>query len=384
MADEYSADTSIEDIKVAIRRSFNNPNIGQTFHSVIKEGPRTFKIATIFEILDSNTNEHHHFALRLDTVDRLKSGWKSRPRNSLWLHGNDGELERLLAFLNGTLQSIVPDEIGNFVLVDEGAYLDTKKLADLVLNSDSPTKSHLVRQILEDISKTESIPEYLPEAFQAGSIQLLESISTSARIVQYARILEEFSEMVDTSSVNEPTIQHLLQENPWLFGSEYSELLDRRNWTRDDDLDFMLRRTVDGYLEIIEIKTPFEQPLFNFDRSHNNYYPAAPLSKAIGQVLRYIEEIQRDRDRIMAVDGIDPLKVRARIIIGKDGNEEQNKALRNLNAHLVQIEILTFDQLIRIGRRVLSVFEDILNLEDFESSHEPESSDMLNEDELPF
>ena len=41
-----------------------------------------------------------------------------------------------------------------------------------------------------------------------------------------------------------------------MLGSEYSELLDRRTWTRDDNVDFMLRRTADNYLEVIEIKTP--------------------------------------------------------------------------------------------------------------------------------
>ncbi len=47
-----------------------------------------------------------------------------------------------------------------------------------------------------------------------------------------------------------------------MFGSEYSELLDRRRITRDEQADFLLRRTTDGYIELIEIKTPLRgQPL---------------------------------------------------------------------------------------------------------------------------
>lgn len=144
-----------------------------------------------------------------------------------------------------------------------------------------------------------------------------------------------------------------------MFGSEYSELLDRRNWTRDVRLDFMLRRTVDDFLEIIEIKTPFKDALFIKDSSHESYYPSSKLSPVIGQVMRYIEEIERSRDAINSKDKYDPLKIRARIILGRDGDEEHVKALRNFNHHLHGIEIITFDQLLRIADKVLSVFERI-------------------------
>lgn len=54
--------------------------------------------------------------------------------------------------------------------------------------------------------------------------------------------------------------------------SEYSELVDRRTLTCDEQQDFVVRRTVDGYLEIIEIKTPLKgRALFRYDRSHNTY-----------------------------------------------------------------------------------------------------------------
>ena len=143
-----------------------------------------------------------------------------------------------------------------------------------------------------------------------------------------------------------------------MFGSEYSELLLRRTWTRDDNLDYMLRRTVDGYLEIVEIKTAFSDRLFIFDTSHDSYYPSAKLSPVLGQVVRYIEEVERNRDSIIAKDKVDTLKIRARAIVGRDGDAEQQAALRNLNAHLHGIEIITYDQLLRIAARVLNVFEN--------------------------
>jgi hypothetical protein len=76
----------------------------------------------------------------------------------------------------------------------------------------------------------------------------------------------------------------------------------------------------------------------------------------IGQVARYIEEVERNRDSILAKDGSDTLKIRARAIVGRDGSAGHQTALRNFNAHLHRIEIITFDQLLKIAERVLSMF----------------------------
>lgn len=386
MEREYPPESTIDDIKIAIRRSYRNPQIGHTFQSVIKNGPRTYKIATVFEIKNTKTNELHHYALRLDTINKQKSGWRNRPEHSIYIDGDNGEIEKLIRFVIGSTNCEIPEQDGIFHLLEDEKYLSAEAIATLVQRSDFSEKAQLMRAIIEDISDSDSIPMDLQESFQSGSIRVLESISTSARIVQYRRALAKLQEMVDSHCSNETEIQKLLEENPWLFGSEYSELIERRSWTRDDKLDFMLRRTVDGYLEIIEIKTPFSNALFNYDESHDNYYPAAVLSKTIGQVMRYIEEIDRNRDSISARDGYDPLKIRARIIIGRDGKIDHQKSLHNLNAHLVQIEIITFDQLVKIGDRVLNVFNDTLN--SFEVDDEiPEEDypfDNFDEEEIPF
>ncbi|MFH1633122.1 MAG: Shedu anti-phage system protein SduA domain-containing protein [Chloroflexota bacterium] len=374
MEENYPPDATLDDIKVAIQLSYRNPNIGRTFQCVLKKGPRSYKIATIIEIMNSHTGELHHYSLRLDSFEKLKAGWKYKPTRSINIDGSVGEIERLVRFISGTTECDTPDESGQFRLVDEELYLTAQNIAKLVQKSDSSEKSQLMRAIIEDISDSDVIPADLQDAFHSGSVRLLESISTSARIVQYNRALEKLREMVDANISNETTIQHLLGENPWLFGSAYSELIDRRSWTRDDQLDFMLRRTVDGYLEIIEIKTPFSDSLFRHDSSHDNHYPSAQLSKTIGQVMRYIEEVERNRDSIVARDGYDPLKIRARIILGRDHDEMHQKALHNLNAHLIQIEIVTFDQLVKIGERVLGVFKDTLE------SYGNEDEDIIDDD----
>ena len=74
--------------------------------------------------------------------------------------------------------------------------------------------------------------------------------------------------------------------------------------------------------------------------------------------MKYIEEVERNRDAILAKDGIDTLKIRVRVIVGRDGNKAQQEALRNFNSHLHRIEVITYDQLLRIAERVLSMFQE--------------------------
>jgi hypothetical protein len=215
----------------------------------------------------------------------------------------------------------------------------------------------LVKLIVPRITEAHSYLKEFVEAFEHSDSQTVAYIAAAAQLVRYKQAYKRLKVLVDSGETLEQKCQELLAENPWMFGSEYSELLDRRKWTRDDSLDFMLRRTSDNYLEIVEIKTPFSDPLFIQDKSHSSYYPSAKLSPVIGQAMRYIAEVERNRDSILVKDGCDTLKIRARVIVGRDGPFEHQEALRTFNAHLHRIEVVTFDQLARIAGRVVNVFE---------------------------
>ena len=107
-------------------------------------------------------------------------------------------------------------------------------------------------------------------------------------------------------------------------------------------------------MEIVEIKTPLVgKDLFNYDKSHDAYYPSGEISRVIGQVMKYLERLDSERNSIIAYDNEDPFKVRAKIVIGRDGDRKQIEALRRYNSHLHNIEIITFDQLVRVAERVV-------------------------------
>ena len=93
------------------------------------------------------------------------------------------------------------------------------------------------------------------------------------------------------------------------------------------------------------------KPLFNFDKDHKSLYPSPELSKAIGQVIQYIDDYDSDYYYILGKSEIDTNKTKVKLIIGRDRGPKQVNALNNLNHHLNRIEIMTFDQLLRIAKK---------------------------------
>ena len=113
-------DLTIEDIKVRIIRTSGNPHIGKTHQVILKNGPRTFRIATIFEILDPVSRVVHHLSLQLDSYDKTKAGWRSKPEKRIRLEGKDpDEIEILSTFLTSALSETYPKRTGDFHIVPE-------------------------------------------------------------------------------------------------------------------------------------------------------------------------------------------------------------------------------------------------------------------------
>ena len=348
---------SLDDVKVRIRKTYSNPNVRTITQAVLKDGPRTFKIATLLELINFKTGEFHHHSLKIDHIEKLKAGWFAKPKRSARLDSEEpDEIEKLYRFLHAIYGNDLKGETGQLHLIRSEDYAKLEKVLEALPSLTDTDKRQLIKNLLSQVDGTRTSLSEFVKAFQGVKEETLRHLAAASRMVEYTKAFNKLKALIDDASTKEKQLQAHLEGNPWMFGSEYSELLSRRTWTRDDRLDYMLRRTVDDYLEIVEIKTAFSDPLFIYDSSHDNYYPSAKLSPVIGQVTRYIEEVERNRDTILEKDSADTLKIRARAIVGRDGSTEEQAALRNLNAHLHRIEIITFDQLLRIAKRVLTMF----------------------------
>lgn len=343
-------------VRVSKRDPAVSPNVEGVRSVVLKDGPRARRVAKLTSIRDGSTGAHHHDSLSIKTWERRKDACSFDGKRSVSMDGE--ETETLHNFLNAARGGSVPDETGGYLVLSTAPGLaDTlRRIQGLSQPDKLDALAMLLRQTIDRPDLIKSLVDRLTE--DHGYV---EKAAAALNIAVHRRVVEQLERLIGTCD-GEADFQRILNEYPWLFGSGYSELLPRRRWTRDQIVDFMPRRTTDGRLEIVEIKTPLGgRKLFGYDASHKSFYAGPELAKVIGQVTGYLGTLERQRDAIAANDGEDVTKICAKVIIGRDNDDAQMDALRDFNAHLSRIEVITFDGLLAIARRVLSYLEEPLN-----------------------
>lgn len=339
-------------VEVAKPDAERHPNLRAVKQVTLKDGPQVRKIAKITDIQDQHTGAFHHDTLSLKTYKLSKVSCTYVPERSLSLEGD--EITKLSDFLLTARSGSLPDRAGSYLVLDAaGREAETlRQISELGDGARLDALATLMRQATSTPGVLAKLAARLSE-----DDGFLEKAATALNLEVYRKAVLDLDRLVENSD-READFQRFLGEHPWMFGSEYSEVLDRRRWTRDEQVDFLTRRTTSGELELIEIKTPMPtQALFVRDRSHNTLYPSAELSKVIAQCQNYLEKLDRQRDSILANDSVDVTKMCAKIIIGCDGDAEQQAALRRLNGHLHRIHVITYDGLLAIARRVLAYLE---------------------------
>ena len=330
------------------------PDLDKVNSVVLSDRQRSRKEALYLVIRSRNTGEIKFDSISIKSY--RKSGGKlvEKPEHSVTLSSEiTDEIQTFIDFAIAARSGAIPDESGEFVVVGAPDAISKETLVRFLSDLSASGKIDTLADVLGEIKYDGDLLKALLDR-AAQDPKLFAEAAAALNLVSYKQAFNELKALVNKPKVKEQEFQTLLKDNPWMFGSEYSELLPNRKLTRDEEQDFILRRTTDGYIEVVEIKTPLEgKDLFRHDSSHDCYYAGADLSKVIGQVQNYLDLIDADRDKIRIRDSEDPFKTRAKIIVGRSGDENQTAALRSLNGHLMRIEVITFDQLISIAKRTL-------------------------------
>ena len=158
--------------------------------------------------------------------------------------------------------------------------------------------------------------------------------------------------------------QSWIYRNHWLFGVQYLTPIEKEKINFDNIPDFLFP-SVDGFIDILEIKKPTYETIRK-DTSHaGSYVWGTETNKAIGQVVNYIQSTELNqlflKDRINEKYGeeypipIQLIKPRAFILIGNSAewNRRQKEAFRTLNYSLHGIKVLTYTDLIRWGESII-------------------------------
>tara|TARA_R110002167_G_scaffold110677_9_gene281509 strand:+ start:5475 stop:6542 length:1068 start_codon:yes stop_codon:yes gene_type:complete len=286
-------------------------------------------------------SDHTELSVKIVTWGKLKEEWKFKEEKTITL--SESASRHLQATLAQHYEVAKSNEDGKYLLlrINDG----TADLSDhdpqLVANA--LTKALSQKDIVKHLHQTEL------------SDELINSLRGAIRVKEMQHAVSELQNNLDSDINDENTYQEWCQNHSWAFGSAYIVNDEVRNISASDNLDMLLPTVIAGYRDLVELKRPNMQVL-NYDNSHRNYYWTSDVSKAIGQCHRYLDILHevaanglRDHPEIVAYHP------RAIIVIGRssDWDETKLRALHGLNHRLSSVSVMTYDQLLAQGERLL-------------------------------
>jgi len=252
---------------------------------------------------------------------------------------------RLLDALNTHFAVAEHDADGRYLALKlpTGAPIDSK--ADPAKVAEAVVALLGNKDIVKHLSGME-LGDEMVAAFR-GAVRLRELRSAVAALRQH----------LDEGEKEERVFQEWCKRHSWAFGTAYFGPDEVRAISAGDKVDLLLPAVIGGHRDIVELKSPAVEVLL-FDDGHQNYYFSSEVSKAIGQCHRYLDVLHeearkglRDHPEIVAYHP------RATVVIGRSRNwdGDQLSALRGLNARLNGIAVMTYDQLLAQGERLVEV-----------------------------
>ncbi|OGE80973.1 MAG: hypothetical protein A3E98_03080 [Candidatus Doudnabacteria bacterium RIFCSPHIGHO2_12_FULL_48_11] len=231
-----------------------------------------------------------------------------------------------------------------------------------VILVDDENKKAVIEQLLDkgfsqefwDLANTKD-PE-LTERLSAGRLQ-----------VHRKKVIDELKNRLSNSTFSETAgddfWQKWIYKHNWLFGINYETPIEKQKINITGIMPDYLFPTLDGFVDILEIKLPIPE-IVEEDSGHpGSWIWSKEANQAIGQVVNYLGEIDRQRfeiqneiKRVYEKECL-MLKPRAFILIGqsKGWNVYKKEALRKLNHSLHGIEILTYSDLLDRGESFVKI-----------------------------
>ncbi len=308
------------------------------------------------------TREFHHLEVRLKKY--------SKKRNDEVF--NKDAFDSICFTTNDKNNQITDNSLKMFMQILEGQReFVFKKLpahTTLLLEDKQFLEELLIK--IQTREETIGLIEKIIDKSELSFAEILKLGNTTKRINEKRIKIRELEELIDKPDVKEVTdIHRKLKEMPWIFGPEY-EKIDVKN-AGEQIPDARLKR-IDGLSDILEVKLP-DVELLRRDK-YNRHYISPDLSKAIGQLIGYLEyyhssystQIDDNSNEEIEEDfSCRYYKPKGILLIGrrfcKDlTNKTQNtsdaspKQLRRALSYFHWIEILTYDDLIERAKQSIN------------------------------
>lgn len=245
---------------------------------------------------------------------------------------NSDEIDKLIEYIQ---DYYTPLNIGmtEFISVDEDAAKLFSKIRSLNISDDEVVDKLISTGILTD------------------------NLSVAITAAERKMAINEFENAIALGK-SESYWQTWFEKNKWVLGSEYLNILPERDIDVDDIADYLMR-SIDGFLDVVEIKQP-DLPFWTKPDSHGNLCPTAPLTAAITQCLNYLYRIELQSNSVDFLEHVDytkTVKPQCMLVYGRSDNweEKELQSLRILNSAYHQLHIMTYDQLLIRAKQLLGV-----------------------------
>lgn len=298
----------------------------------LSSGVRSSCRAVFFRNTHSSTGKKI-VSLKIARMNKAGGTFKVKPEKTITLTAV--ELDNLISYIQ---DYYTPLNMGmtEFIAADEDAAKLFSKVRELGISDD----------------------EVVDKLFESGILTENLSVAITAAGRNYA--IQEFEDAINRN-YPESYWQKWFEHNKWILGSEFLKILPERDIDVDDIADYLMR-SLDGFLDVVEIKKP-DIPFWVGPDSHGNFCPSAPLSAAIMQCLNYLYKIELQSNSVeflQRVDGTKTVKPQCLLVYGRSNtwSEGELKALRILNASYHQLHIMTYDQLLIRAKQLLGI-EDV-------------------------
>lgn len=239
----------------------------------------------------------------------------------------------------------------------------SKQLPYVLRRASQKTKNKVV--LMEQTTRTLGELEYKSKASRDALLGLQRRSSLSF----YGQRSEELKSRLTKDypeTRGKDSWQKWIYNNSWLFGVRYLVPIEKERIGFKEIPDFLFP-TLDGFLDILEIKRP-RCDVIRKDPAHRGSYAWSPdTNQAIGQVVNYMREMEENQLKLMKEINkeyggrykmpLHTVKPRAFILIGVSDSwdESEKDAFRTLNYSLHGVEVLTYSDLIRRGEGIISM-----------------------------
>jgi hypothetical protein len=209
-----------------------------------------------------------------------------------------------------------------------------------------------------EINTISAIQHYRSWIIEIENLKKLLAFEEAGNLVEQIKTDSTLSEY--RAGQPEKIFQNWIEKNyPWVFGVDYIKKHDVRAIALHSEGD-LLMESMEGFLDLIELKRPSHNIFGPVDQSHKSYYPSTDLSKVIGQCLFYLQKMDDMKLVLEKEYKTKVIRPRIKIIIGrtKDFIDEQYNALRMLNCQLTHLEIISYDDIIKYGEKMIALIAE--------------------------